>query len=103
MIEDIHPKREREVENSFGGGGFLNICLSILDINDPLSEENSAISKKFLESGIKKVFIIGLVLDVSDNYVNVKILIGFWRGHLEEKIRNSNRFKPVQNSSCNDE
>ena len=64
-----------------GGGRFLKICLSIFNINDPLPNANSAMSKKCFKSGVKKVFIIGLVPDVSENYVK-EALAEFWCGHL---------------------
>lgn len=92
LIEYIYPRREREEVSSLGGGGFLKICLSIIDISDLLPKAKTVISKKCLESGVKKVFIIGLVLDVSENYGNVNTLAEFWRGHLEEKTCSSNRF-----------
>ena len=57
-----------------GGGVFLKICLSIFDIHDPLPKANHAMSKRFLVSGVKRVFVIGLVPDVGENYVNVKRL-----------------------------
>ena len=78
MIEQILQKRERDRESVLikisidGGGGFLKVCLSIFDINDPCPKSSSGLSKKFLESGVKRVFIIGLVPDVSEDYVNVK-------------------------------
>ena len=55
-----------------GGGGFPNICTSIFDIDNPIPKISNAFSKKFLESGVKKIFIIGLVPDVFDDYVKVK-------------------------------
>ena len=57
-----------------GGGGFLKICMSIFDINDPFPHAQSGLAKKFIESGVKRVFLIGIVPDVPDNYVNVKRL-----------------------------
>ena len=53
------------------GGGFLKLCLSIFNINDPCSKSSTGLSKRFLESGVKRVLIIGLVLEVSEHYVNV--------------------------------
>ena len=52
LVEEILRKMEREEVDSLlinisidGGGGFLKICLSIFDINDPLPKANSAMSK----------------------------------------------------------
>ena len=56
-----------------GGGGFLKICLSIIDLNQPCSS-TTTLSKKFLDSGVKKVFIIGIVPEVQENYKNLKTL-----------------------------
>ena len=41
-------------------------------INILLPKRNTAISRKFLELGAKKVFIIALVHDFSENYINVE-------------------------------
>ena len=57
-----------------GGGGFLKICLSIFDINDPFSNVQSGVSNKFKESGVKKIFLIAIVPNMPENYVNVKKL-----------------------------
>ena len=75
--------RKRSLENSEfllvkvgidGGGGFLKICLSIFDIDNPVSANKTGLSKKFKDSGVKKVFLIAVVPDVPENYVNVKKL-----------------------------
>ena len=42
-----------------GGGGFLKICLSIFDLNEP-SSSTKTLAKKFKDSGVKKVFIIAV-------------------------------------------
>lgn len=57
-----------------GDRWFLKIYLSIFDLNELFPKANRAMSTKFLESEVKKVFIIGLVPDVSKNYVNVNRL-----------------------------
>ena len=57
-----------------GGGGFLKICLSIFDINGPFSNVQSGVSNKFKESGVKKIFLIAIVPNVPENYVNAKKL-----------------------------
>ena len=78
LIDIILQKRQRDKNSVLikisidRSDGFLKLCLSIFDINDPYSKSNSALSKKFLESGVKRVFITGLVPDVSEHYVNVK-------------------------------
>ena len=57
-----------------GGGGFLKICLSVFDMDNLVSGNKVGLSKKFKDSGIKKVFLIATVPDVSENYINVKKL-----------------------------
>ena len=68
-----------------GGGGFLKICASIFEIGNSTPRVSGALSKKFLESGVKKILIVGLVPDVSENYANVKRL---WINCDVEKLRN---------------
>ena len=48
---------------------------------------SGALSKKFLESGVKKIFIIGLVPDVFEDYVNVKRLWMNCGGSVQEIIQ----------------
>ena len=67
LIDIILQNRKRNINfvlikiSIDGGGGFLKLCFSILDINDPCSKSNSTLSKKILESA-----------RFSENYVNVK-------------------------------
>ena len=42
--------------------------------DNTIRKTSCALSKKFLQSGVKETFIIGLVPDVSEDYVNVKRL-----------------------------
>ena len=91
LIDEILSKRKRVDDESIlikisidAGGGFLKICLSIFDIHDPLPKADHAMSKRFLESGLKRVFVIGLVPDVGENYVNVKRL---WINSGVEKLQ----------------
>ena len=75
LINKVIEKRQREKDfvlikiSIDGGGGFLKICASVFDLDDPIPKMSGALSKKFLESGVKKIFIIGLVSDVSEDYV----------------------------------
>ena len=57
-----------------GGGGLLKICLSVFDIDNLVSGNKVGLSKKFKDSGVKKVFLIATVPDVPENYQNVKKL-----------------------------
>ena len=68
-----------------GGGRFLKNCASVFDIDDLIRNMSGALSKKFLGSSVKNFFIIGLVLDASEDYVNEKRL---WMNCGVEHLRN---------------
>ena len=55
-----------------GGGGFLKICLSLFDLYASESKSTKTLSKKFKDSGVKKVFIIGVAPNTPENYYNMK-------------------------------
>ena len=82
LVDTIPRERQKRVENDSlllrvgqdGRGGFLKICMLIFDINDPFPHVQSGLAKKFKESGIKRVSLIGIVPDVPESYVNVKRL-----------------------------
>lgn len=68
-----------------GGGGFLKVCLSILseETNDKIIESKKSnrqtysegvAAKKFKDSGVKKLFLIGVAESVQENYDNVGML-----------------------------
>ena len=70
------------------GGGFFKISLSLLDI----SEENQDTQKnsmqlfgtRRLSSGVNRIFVVGIVQDITENYTNISNLLG----HLAiQKIR----------------
>ena len=56
------------------GGGFLKICLSVFDMDNLVSGSKVGLSKKFKDSGLKKIFLVAAVPDVPENYQNVKKL-----------------------------
>ena len=56
-----------------GGGGFIKICLSVFNITAPVSR-SSAVEKKYLDSGVKKVQVLAIAPDVPENYCNMKKL-----------------------------
>ena len=65
--------------------GFLNFVYPFFNINDPCLKSSSGLSKRFLESGVKGVFIISLVPDAPKLYVNVKqVWINHDINHLKE-------------------
>ena len=50
-----------------GGGGFIKVCLSVFDPTNIRSKENNS----FVDSGVRKAFIIGIVPDIPELYVNI--------------------------------
>lgn len=81
LVDLVMKKRSLENCNSLlikigidGGGGFLKFCMSIFDIDNLVSINKTGLSKKIKDSGVKKVFLIGAVPDVPENYANVKQL-----------------------------
>lgn len=62
-----------------GGGGFLKMCLSVFSNTDDQTvlhrqSHDGVPSKRFKDSGVKKVFILGIVPSVQENYENVHLL-----------------------------
>ena len=51
-----------------GGGGSLKICLNILN-------DDSSCRKKFKDSSVKRLYVIGIVLNVRETYENINTLI----------------------------
>lgn len=80
LINKVLRARQREKEKVLikisidGGGGFLKICVSVFEINDPIPKAGAGLLKKYLESGVKKLFVIGIAPTVKESYVNVKRL-----------------------------
>lgn len=74
FIQDIMRMRNIE-EQPFikigidGGRKFLKICLNLL------SESNTMYKSRYMESGVKGLFIIAIVYDVPETYGNVKALL----------------------------
>ena len=66
-----------------GGGGFLKFCISFFDVDDPSPKTSSTLTKKFLESGVKRVIVIALAPNISEDYVNVRRL---WLNSGVEKL-----------------
>ncbi len=64
-----------------GGGGFLKATLNVIEDTPPLSPTSPLAKKpaldsfKFLDTGVKKLFIIGLAQNVPECYENVKTLV----------------------------
>ncbi len=63
-----------------GGGGFLKLCLNVIE--EPRTPSQSPVAKKppagasrFLDSGVKKLLVVAIVANVQENYHNVKTLL----------------------------
>lgn len=62
-----------------GGGGFLKVCLSIQALQDKTDQKESkrqkyddgVCAKTFKDSGVKKLFILGIAKSTQENYDNV--------------------------------
>ncbi|PAA89846.1 hypothetical protein BOX15_Mlig027848g1 [Macrostomum lignano] len=78
-----HICTERGIENSFvkigidGGGGSLKVVLTVNGESEPAASpvKKLACSRQFLNSGVKKLMIIAIAPDVSETYLNVKLLL----------------------------
>ena len=62
-----------------GGGGFLKICLNIIanprtPTKSPLAKRHVG-SERFRDTGVKKLFVVGIVAGVPETYHNVKTLL----------------------------
>lgn len=88
FIEFVSSKRGSMMFNCKfgidGGGGFLKLCLSLQSPHQMHVESNNTpqrlaykegiVSKKFLDSGVKKLFILGLVPGCQETYKNINML-----------------------------
>ena len=75
----VFKKRSLEDCNSLvikigidGRSCFLKFCMSIFDIDNLVSKNETSLSKKSKDLGVKKVFLIAVVLDIPENYVEVR-------------------------------
>ena len=55
-----------------GESCFLEICLSVFDMYNLVSDSKRVLPKKFKNSGVKNVFLIAANLDALENYQKVK-------------------------------
>lgn len=86
LIQHVKEKRNvSEVRLKFGidgGGGSLKICMSMQSVENEIESNpkkrrkysDQVFSESFQDSGVKKLFIIGLVQNVQESYDNVKEL-----------------------------
>ena len=85
LISQLVTKREASANHILkigidGGGGFLKVCLSILDYE--VVESETKFSYKdglkrdiFKDGGVKKLIILALIEDVKETYSNIKQLV----------------------------
>lgn len=73
LVSRIIEKRGYEFESDLiykigvdGGGGFFKLCLTISDADDEETLRN-----KHKDTGVKRIFIIGMVPNIQENYSNV--------------------------------
>ena len=72
-----------------GGGGFFKVCLTLHNVSDNKhmakrqTYADGVAAKKMADTGVQKLFIIGMVPDIPENYENV---ISVWSKLLIEGI-----------------
>ena len=80
LIDRIIEKRSLNEENILirigldGGGGFVKMCLSVFNMEEKKGEvwRTKRLGERFVDSGIKKAMLIGIVPNVQENYMNIK-------------------------------
>ena len=60
------------------GGSFFKISLSILDVSDDAEEKSftQPFAAKRLSSGVNRIFVVGIVQKITENYKNISNLLG---------------------------
>ncbi|PAA90668.1 hypothetical protein BOX15_Mlig012066g1 [Macrostomum lignano] len=59
-----------------GGGGFFKVCVSIIGSNaKPEIGTRGANSRKFCDTGVKKILLLAIVNDVPETYGNIQALL----------------------------
>ena len=80
FIDEVIKSRGLDVSTTLirieldGGGGFIKIFLSLFDLYATESVSKKLLCKKFKNSGVKKVFIVGIAPKNPENYYNLKKL-----------------------------
>jgi hypothetical protein len=75
---EVGPKRLVRI-GADGGGGFLKICLNLIDMTPPKSPTASPEAKKqsvFKDSGVKKLIVLAIMQDTQERYENIKEILG---------------------------
>ena len=62
------------------GGGFFKISLSLLDISedddDPPQSSKQPFGTRRLSSGVNRIFVVGIVQEITENYTNISKILG---------------------------
>ena len=80
FIDEVMQSRGLDVNTTLirigldDNGGFIKICLSLFDLHVTESVSKKTLCKKFKNSGVKKVFIVGIAPKTPENYYNLKKL-----------------------------
>ena len=78
FIDEVMQSRGLDVNTTLirigldGGGGFIKKCLSLLNLYTTESVSKKKLCKKFKNSGVKKVFIVGIAPKTPKNYYKLK-------------------------------
>lgn len=88
LIADLLDRREVSNQHIVkigidGGGGFLKVCLSILEANQNQTSQNEkkfsyadGLSKEnYKDGGVQKLIILAIVEDVKESHENIKMMI----------------------------
>ena len=93
-----------------GGGTFLKLCMSVFEIEDevqlPNKRHQRSIKSNFLDTGVKKSFIIGIVQSISETYENIKKIflhiknVESVKFHLCSDLKAVSIMLGIQNAKC---
>ena len=56
-----------------GGGSFFKVCLQVVNLSNSSPEAKRG---EYLSTGVKKIFIIAIVEDISETFYNISQILG---------------------------